>query len=60
LVASNFDRIPLASIPATLLALPAMPSILGGSLATGGLGLAHPLLWQFAGWITFVPLSYLL
>ena len=60
LVASNFDRIPLASIPATLLALPAMPFILGGSLATGGLGLAHPLLWQFAGWITFVPLSYLL
>ena len=60
LVASNFDRIPLASIPATLLALPAMPFILGGSLATGGLGLAHPLLGQFAGWITFVPLSYLL
>ena len=60
LVASNFDRIPLASIPATLLALPAMPFILGGSLATGGLGLAHPLLGQFAGWITFMPLSYLL
>ena len=49
LVASNFDRIPLSSIPATLLALPAMPLILGGSLATGGLGLAHPLLRQFAG-----------
>ena len=60
LVASNFDRIPLSSIPSTLLALPAMPLILGGSLATGGLGLAHPLLGQFAGWITYVPLSYLL
>lgn len=60
LVALNFDRLPLASIPATLLALPAMPFILAGSLATGGLGLAHPLLGQFAGWVTWVPLTYLL
>ena len=60
LVASNFDRIPLSSIPATLLALPAMPFILVGSLTTGGLGLIHPVLGQVAGWITFVPLSYLL
>ena len=60
LVASNFDRIPLSSIPVTLLALPAMPFILVGSLATGVLGLIHPAFGQVAGWITFVLLSYLL
>lgn len=60
LVATNFDRLPLTSIPATVLALPAMPFILVGALATGWLGLIHPMLGQFAGWITFVPLSYLL
>lgn len=60
LVAMNFDRLPLSSIPATLLALPAMPFILVGALVTGGLGLVHPALGQIAGWLTFVPLSYLL
>jgi len=44
LMASNFDRLPLSSIPATLLALPAMPFILIGALVTGGLGLVHPTL----------------
>ena len=60
LVAMNFDRLPLSSIPATLLALPAMPFILVGALVTGGLGLVHPALGQIAGWLTLVPLSYLL
>ncbi|MBQ12126.1 MAG: hypothetical protein CMJ45_11325 [Planctomyces sp.] len=60
LVAMNFDRLPLASILATSLALPAMPFILVGALVTGGLGLAHPALGQIAGWLTSVPLSYLL
>ena len=55
LVAMNFDRLPLSSIPATLLALPAMSSILVGALVTGGLGLVHPALGQIAGWLTFVP-----
>jgi competence protein ComEC len=56
----NFDRLPMSSIPATLLALPAMPFILVVALVTGGMGLVHPALGQIAGWLTFVPLSYLL
>ena len=60
LVAMNLDRLPLSSIPATLLALPAMPFILVGVLVTCGLGLVHPALGQIAGWLTFVPLSSLL
>ncbi|MCH7605847.1 MAG: ComEC/Rec2 family competence protein [Chloroflexi bacterium] len=60
LVAFNFDQIPLLGIFATLLALPALPFILLGSLITGVAGLAHPLLGQFFGWITWVPVSYVL
>ena len=60
LVAFNFDRIPLLGIFATLLALPVLPFILLGSLATAALGSVHPLLGQFFGLLTWLPLSYLL
>lgn len=60
LVAFNFDRIPLLGIFATLLALPALPFILLGSLATAALGSVHPLLGQFFGLLTWLPLTYLL
>ena len=60
LVAFNFDRIPLLGIFATLLALPALPFILLGSLATAALGSVHPILGQFFGLLTWLPLSYLL
>ena len=46
LVAFYFDRIPLAGIFVTLLALPALPFILLGTLATGLAGLIHPVLGQ--------------
>ena len=60
LVAYNFDRIPVLGIFVTLLALPALPLILAGTLATALVGFLHPALGQFFGWITWVPISYLL
>ena len=59
LVAFNFDRVPLLGILITMLALPALPLILFGALATSVLGLLHPALGQLLGWVTWVPLSYL-
>ena len=60
LVAFNFERIPLFGILVTILALPALPLILTGGLATAVAGLLHPAIGQFFGWITWVPLSYLI
>ena len=60
LVAYNFDRIPLLGIFVTLLALPALPLILAGTLTTALVGFLHPVLGQVIGWITWVPLSYLI
>ncbi len=60
LVAANFERVPILGIFTTLLALPALPGILVGSMATALAGLVHPLGGQFFGWLTWVPLSYLL
>ena len=60
LIAVNFERVPLLGIFTTLLALPALPAILVGSMATATAGLVHALPSQFFGWLTWVPLSYLL
>ncbi|PKB72632.1 MAG: hypothetical protein BZY75_06000 [SAR202 cluster bacterium Io17-Chloro-G7] len=60
LVGFNFDRIPILGILATALALPALPFILLGTLATSLGGLFHPAIAQIFGWITWLPLSYLL
>ena len=60
LVAVNFERVPLLGIFTTLLALPALPAILVGSMATATAGLVHVLPSQFFGWLTWLPLSYLL
>ena len=59
LVAFYFDRIPFAGIFVTLLALPALPFILLGTLATGLAGLIHPVLGQLIGLFAWVPLTYL-
>jgi competence protein ComEC len=59
LVAFNFHRIPLFGIFITMLALPALPLILLGTLATAVAGLVHPAIGQLFGWITWAPLSYL-
>ena len=60
LVAFHFQRIPWVGIPATMLALPVLPFALVGALFTAMLGLAHPVLGQILGWITWIPLTYLL
>ncbi len=60
LVAYNFDHLPLFGIVTTLLALPALPFILIGSLATAIGSLVHPILGQFIGWLAWLPISYLL
>ena len=49
LVALNFDRVRIFGIPITILALPALPLILTGGLATAVLGLLHPAIGQFLG-----------
>ena len=59
LVAFYFDRIPFAGIFVTLLALPALPFILVGTLATGLVSMIHPVLGQLVGLLAWVPLSYL-
>ena len=60
LIAFNFNRVPLLGIVTTLLAMPALPFILIGSLATAIGGLVHPLIGQGLGWIAWLPISYLL
>ena len=60
LVAYNFDHLPLFGIVTTLLALPSLPFILVGSLATAVGGLVHPIVGQFIGWFAWLPISYLL
>jgi competence protein ComEC len=52
-VAFNFQQIPVFGIPLTILALPAMPFMLAGSLPTALTGLLHPWLGQFFGWLTW-------
>jgi competence protein ComEC len=60
LVALAFERVSYLGIPATLLALPALPFILVGSATTAIAGLAWAPLGVLAGWATWVPLAYLL
>ena len=59
LVALNFDRVPILGIFTTWLALPALPFILLGILATALAGLVHPAAGQIFGWMAWAPLSYL-
>lgn len=60
LVAYNFQQIPWMGIPATMLALPALPFALLGSLAAAVAGLAHPAGGQLSGWMAWLPLTYIL
>ena len=60
LVAFTFERIPILGIFDTALALPALPLILLGTMATSVGGLFHPVIGQLFGWFTWVPLSYLM
>ena len=59
LVAFNFQQVPTLGIPATLLALPALPFILGTSIFTVLAAFIHSSLGQAIGWIAWAPISYL-
>ena len=56
ILAFYFHRIALLSIPATLIALPALPLILATSMATAIAGLVHSILGQAIGWLAWLPL----
>jgi len=60
LVAFNFQQVPWFGIPTTVLALPVLPFALAEGMLTASLGLIHPALGQTLGWITWIPLEYLL
>ncbi|MBI4200673.1 MAG: DNA internalization-related competence protein ComEC/Rec2 [Chloroflexi bacterium] len=60
LLAFSFHRIALLGIPATVLALPALPLVLVLSLGTALAGLMTPVLGQVVGWLAWLPLSYML
>ncbi len=60
LVAFNFHQVPTLGIPATVLALPAMPPLLVLSLVATVGAAVHPELGQVLGWLAWVPLEYLI
>ncbi len=60
LIAFNFHRIPTLGIPATVLALPALPILLVTSAGASVGDLIHPQLGTVLGWIAWVPLQYVL
>ena len=59
LVALHFGEVALLGIPVTLLAVPAMPFILAGTLVAAVGGLISGALGQFFGVIVWIPLTYL-
>ncbi len=60
LVAYYFQNVPVWGIPVTILALPSLPFVLGGSLVTALGGMMHPLAGQLLVVASWLPISYLL
>ena len=60
LIAFNFQNIPTLGIPATVLALPALPILLATSALAAIAGLVHPSVGQVMGWGAWVPLEYMI
>ena len=60
LVAFNFHQVPTLGIPATILALPAIPFLLGGSVLALAADIIYAPLGQAIGWYTWIPLTYTL
>ncbi len=59
LVAFHFHQMPTLGIPATVLALPALPPILLTAALTVAADAVHPTLGQVTGWASYVPITYL-
>ena len=60
LVAWHFGEIPLMSVPATILAMPAMPAALLGAAVTSLLGMLAPPLGLALGTLAWAPLAWLI
>ena len=60
LVAFNFHQLPTLGIPTTILALPVIPFLLGGSALAVIADLAYGPLGQLIGWYAWIPLTYTL
>ena len=60
LVALHFGEIPLMSVPATILAMPALPAALLGGAATAATGLIAPPVATVSGALTWAPLTWLI
>ena len=60
LVAWHFGEIPLMSVPATILAMPAMPAALLGAAATSVTGVVAPPLAVGVGTLVWAPLAWLI
>ena len=60
LIAFNFHQVPTLGILTTILAIPAMPLILGTSLLSLTAHLIYPPLGQAVGWCAWVSLTYVL
>ena len=60
LVAWHFGEIPLMSVPATILAMPAMAAALLGAAATSVVGLFAPTLASPMGTLAWAPLAWLI
>lgn len=60
LIAMHFGEIPLMSVPATILAMPAMPVALVGSATTAVSGIVLPWLAQALGVLAWAPVSWII
>ncbi len=60
LVAFNFREVALLGVIVTVLALPAMPLIMAGTLAAAVVGMFSVAVGQFFGWLVWAPMSYLI
>ncbi len=60
LIAFNFHRIPTLGIPATVMALPALPFLLITSAISAIFDMVHPQVGQAVGWSAWVFLEYIL
>jgi len=60
ILAFAFQRVSLLSVPATLLAIPVIPFIMGATFAASVASLIAHSFGQFVGWSVWLPVSYLL
>jgi len=60
IIAFNFHRIPVVALPATLLALPALPPIIITTAVVGISGLFAPPLAQAVSWVAWLFLTYMI